>query len=519
MAFPKIVSNACGVMFGPGVELKESMRESRRTDMRLTSVILGLLAGVANAAERPNVLFIVCDDLNRHVSTSAYEHIKTPVLDHLAAEGMTFNRAYCQYPVCGPSRASFLSGLYPESTGVIDNKADIRQTRPGTASLPQVFKENGYWTAHVGKVFHTPNTDPGDMAWNAKGWFSNDELAVVVAAKKNFEAEHGSIEERRNRKAWKEARTKAAGLLTSQTPPGHGPSGLQDAQHKDGKNVRQVAKWVREQAHGDKPFFITCGIQKPHVPFLAPDKYFAMYPQDGIRYLENPEDDLKDVPPTALVKRAEAFGFEMGVENDSLRREYMQAYHACVTFVDTQLKIMFDALKERGLWDNTIVIFTSDHGYHLGEHYLWGKVSLFEECARVPLIVRVPGMTEAGSKTEAMVEHVDIFPTLAQLCEVKAPGHLQGRSFVPVLREPKRPLREDVYTVVARQTRLGRAIRTERWRYADWEMPGQFELYDLKNDPRELTNLVKKAKYAEVVVMMKKRLAARRKGASSERGQ
>lgn len=485
--------------------------------MRLAIAILGLTAWTVTAAQRPNVLFIVCDDLNRHVSTSAYRHIKTPALEALAAEGMTFNRAYCQYPVCGPSRASFLSGLYPESTGVVDNIADIREKRPGTPSMPQVFKQDGYWTAHVGKVFHTPKTDPGEVAWDAKGWFPNDELPAVIEARKKFEKEHGSVESRKNRKRWKETKRKAGGLLTSQTPPGHGPSGLKDEQHKDGKNVRQVAKWVRENANGAKPFFIACGIQKPHVPFLAPNRYFDMYPQTEIKYVENPEDDLKDVPPSALVKRAEAFGFEMGVENDSLRREYMQAYHACVTFIDTQLQIMFDALKEKGLWENTIVIFTSDHGYHLGEHYLWGKVSLFEECARVPMIVRAPGVTQAGSETEAMVEHVDFFPTLAELCKVDAPGHLQGKSFVSVLKDPSRKFRDDVYTVVARQTRLGRAIRTERWRFADWELPGQFELYDLKNDPRELTNLIRNPEYREVVAQMKRRLAARKREAARRR--
>ena len=485
--------------------------------MNWISVFLCLLTIGVSAADRPNVLFIVCDDLNRHVSTSAYRHIKTPVLEALAAEGMTFNRAYCQYPVCGPSRASFLSGLYPESSGVTNNNSDIRQTRPGTKSMPQVFKENGYWTAHVGKVFHTPHTDPGKSAWDAKGWFPNDELPVVIAAKEKFEKENGSIELRQNRKAWRVLKQKAGGLLTRQTPPGHGRSGLRDEQHKDGKNVRQVARWVRENAHGKKPFFIACGIQKPHLPFLAPDKYFDLYPQSGIKYLPNPEGDLKDVPRLALVKRAEAFGFELGVENDSLRREYMQAYHACVTFIDTQLKIMFDALKAKGLWDDTIIIFTSDHGYHLGEHYLWGKVSLFEECARVPLIIRVPGMTRAGSQTKAMVEHVDFFPTLAELCSVKDPADLQGRSFASVLKDPTRSHREDVYTVVARQTRLGRAIRTERWRFADWESPGQFELYDLKNDPRELTNLIKNREHAKIVAQMKKRLATRKGEAASRR--
>lgn len=486
---------------------------------RILFTLLVALSGAVNAAPRSNVLFILCDDLNKHVSTSGYEYIRTPVLDQLAAEGMTFNRAYCQYPVCGPSRASLLSGLYPESTGVLDNMVDIRKARPGTVSLPQVFKENGYWTAHVGKVFHNPAADHGDVAWDAKGWFPNDELPVEIEAKRRFEAEHGLVTKPSNRKAWRAARKRASGLLTAQTPPGHGRSGLRDEQHKDGKNVRQVAKWLREAANGDKPFFITCGIQKPHVPFLAPDKYFEMYPQNGIEYQANPKDDWEDIPETALVKRSTAFGFELGVENDSLRREYMQAYHACITFVDTQLNIVFDALKEKGLWDNTIIIFTSDHGYHLGEHYIWGKVTLFEECARVPLIVRVPGMTNAGSTTEALVEHVDFFPTLMELCGVKAPAHLQGRSFVPVLKDSGRSTREDVYTVVTRGELLGRAIRTERWRYADWEKPGHFELYDLKNDPRELTNLVENPEYAKVVAKMKKRLQARQMEAAEKRGE
>ena len=178
--------------------------------MNWISVFLCLLTIGVSAADRPNVLFIVCDDLNRHVSTSAYRHIKTPVLEALAAEGMTFNRAYCQYPVCGPSRASFLSGLYPESSGVTNNNSDIRQTRPGTKSMPQVFKENGYWTAHVGKVFHTPHTDPGKSAWDAKGWFPNDELPVVIAAKEKFEKENGSIELRQNRKAWRASNKRPA---------------------------------------------------------------------------------------------------------------------------------------------------------------------------------------------------------------------------------------------------------------------------------------------------------------------
>lgn len=476
-------------------------------------------AAVLALPERPNVLFIVCDDLNRHLTPAGYDQVPTPALAGLAAAGLTFDRAYCQYPVCGPSRASFLHGLYPESTGVTDNQADIRQTRPDSPSLPETFRLNGYWTAGVGKVFHTPRHDPGTTAWNSFGWFNNDELPAVTRARQAFEAEHGSIHVQRNRRSWKEAERRAAGLLTSQTPPGHGPSGLDDAQHKDGKNVRQVAHWLKDRVFGEQPFFIACGIQKPHVPFLAPQKYFDRFPPDQIRYLPNPIDDWDDVPVLALVKRAEAFGFEFGKENDSLRREFTQAYHACIAFLDTQLGLLFDTLKQHGYWDNTIIVFTSDHGYHLGEHYLWGKVSLFEECARVPLIVRAPGTTKPGGRTEAMVEHVDFYPTLLELCGLKPPPHLQGRSFVPNLRNPQAPGRSDVYTVVARSHRLGRAVRTPRWRYTDWEEKGQFELYDLANDPRELKNLVNDPRHADTLDAMRGLLARRRTAAAGRRGE
>ncbi|MEM7234211.1 MAG: sulfatase-like hydrolase/transferase, partial [Planctomycetota bacterium] len=235
------------------------------------------------SASRPNVLFIVCDDLNTHVSTSDYPHIKTPSFDRLAASGLRFRRAYCQYPVCGPSRASFLHGLYPQSTGVLDNRKDIRDVRPDTPSLPQRFKEAGYWTGAVGKVFHNVKNDPGEVAWNVMDRFENDEMPFVTAVREKFEKEHGSIEKGRARRKWKQLYRTLAKQTRGQEP-GYGPSGLRDDQHKDGKNARRVAKWLDERAHGDRPFFMACGIQKPHVPFLAPDKYFAMYPLEKLKY-------------------------------------------------------------------------------------------------------------------------------------------------------------------------------------------------------------------------------------------
>lgn len=440
---------------------------------------------------KKNVLLIVCDDLNTHVSPSGYDHIKTPTLAKFASKAMTFNRAFCQYPVCGPSRASFLSGLYPQSSGVIDNKADIRQTRPGTLSMPQFFKENGYWTGSVGKVFHSPRHEHGEVAWNAVHRFNNDELPVVAETRKKFEADNGSVELPKNRKAWRALEKQAKSKLDAQTPPGYGPSGLSDEQHKDGKNARAVARWLKEKPNGKKPFFITCGIQKPHVPFLAPQKYFDLYPLGSIVYTPEKVNLWDKIPRRAINTRFKEFGFEASKENDGLRREYMQAYHACVSFIDAQIKIVLDSLKESGEWENTIVIFTSDHGYHLGDHFLWGKVTLFDIGAKVPFIVRAPGLTKPGTQSEAMVELIDIYPTLAQLTGLTPPGHLQGASLRPLLDHPERlGKKKYAYSIVTRGKEMGYALRNQRWRYGKWS-DGE-ELYNLTNDPEEKNNLVKK---------------------------
>ena len=451
-----------------------------------------------------NVLLIVCDDLNTHVSTSGYDHIHTPALDSLAAAGMNFGRAYCQYPVCGPSRASFLSGLYPMSTGVLDNKTDIRTTRAGTVSLPECFKQAGYWTGAVGKIFHDVKLDPGETSWDKVLRFQNDELPMVTPIREAFEAEHGSIEQGEARRLWNQKYMSLGTQTRGQEQPGYGRSGLRDEQHKDGKNVRQIVTWLEQQAHGDKPFFMACGIQKPHVPFLAPDAYFAMYPKKDLTLIPARADFWDQAPRMAMVKRYLGFGFELGVENDALRREHMQAYHSCISFIDAQIGLVLAALKRSGHWDDTIVILISDHGYQLGEHFMWGKVTLFEACARVPMLIRVPGRTRLGSSSDGLVELVDLFPTLTDLCGIKAPEDVQGRSLVPMLTDPTHPGKDVVFTVVTRRDQLGRAIRTQRWRYAAW--PKGEELYDLQSDPAENTNLVEYPQHFETLDDMRARL-------------
>ncbi|MBL9188886.1 MAG: sulfatase [Opitutaceae bacterium] len=498
------------------------------TSSSLLSPCLGalllLVAGrpSCGAQARPNVLFVVSDDLSSRISPAGYPGMHTPVLDRLAKESVAFRNAYCQYPVCGPSRASFLSGLYPESTGVLDNVVKLENTRPGTPTLPGVFRQAGYWTAAVGKVFHKPLENPGDNTWDESERFENDELPVERAAREAFEAKHGSVTAPRNRIAWREHALTLSPLTRNQgvkgLGPGYGPTGLTDEQHADGKNARRVASWITSRTHGDRPFLIACGFHKPHIPFLAPDAYFKLYPKSSLPLIRPPSDDWSDIPAIADTKQYLDYGFpSKGAENEALRREFTQAYYACISFIDAQLGLIIDALQSSGQWENTIIVFIGDHGYLLGEHFMWGKVMLFEESSRTPMLVRVPALTRAGRSSNALVELVDLFPTLAELCGVTPPAHLQGRSLVPLLRDPAAQGKNHAYTVVRRGEDLGRSVRFDRWRYTEWGPPGQSELYNLATDPNEWTNLARVPEHAGLVRRAAQLLAERRAAAAQQR--
>ena len=483
---------------------------------------LGVLSGELAAATRPNVLFVISDDLSSRISPAGYAGVQTPVLDRLAAEATTFRRAYCQYPVCGPSRASFLSGLYPESTRVLDNVVNIAETRPGTPLLPRVFRQAGYWTAAVGKVFHHPLDNPSGDTWDQTEYFPNEEMRVEKAARVRFEKERGPVTDAKNRKAWKEHALTIAPQTRNQgvkgLGPGYGPTGMSDEQHGDGKNARRVAEWLTSKAHGDRPFLIACGFHKPHIPFLAPDAYYTLYPRASLKFDLDPADDWKDIPAIAATKQYLDYGFPaLGGENDQRRREFTQAYYACISFMDAQLGIILDALRRSGHWENTVIVFIGDNGYHLGEHFMWGKVLQFEESARVPMIVRAPGLTQSAAVTSGLVELVDIFPTLAELCGVTPPANLQGRSLVPMLRDPKAPGKDRAYTVVKRGEDLGVAVRFDRYRYTEWVTPDRNELYDLAADPRERTNLALRPDYAATVSRARQVLSRAREEARLQR--
>lgn len=490
-------------------EEKRAQNKAERTEVAVP----------AAPQKRPNVLFVISDDLSSRIGPTGDKAVLTPVLDRLASEAMTFPRAYCQYPVCGPSRASFLSGLYPQSTGILDNETNIADIRPGTPSIPGVFRQAGYWTAAVGKVFHKPLENPSNDAWDQVLAFENDETAIELAAREKFEKEHGPITGK-NRKIWRDQLLTVAPQTRNQgvkgVGPGYGPTGLRDDQHADGKNARQVAEWITTKASAGKPFMIACGFHKPHIPFIAPDAYFAKYPIDSIKLSRSPANDWDDIPRIASTQQYKEYGFpDLGKEDDVRRREFMQAYYACISFIDAQLGLIIEALHKSGEWENTIIVFVGDHGYHLGEHFMWGKVHLFEESARMPFMVRVPGVTQ-GAKNKGLVEMVDIFPTLAELCNVAPPAHLQGRSLVPMLKDPTAPGKEYAYTVVKRRDGLSLAVRFGNWRYTEWGSPDQAELYDLDADPQEFTNLVGKKESVDVLTRAKQVLAKAEAHAKSQ---
>lgn len=452
------------------------------------------LSGPSPAADRPNVLFIISDDLNNSLGCYGDSLVKTPQIDRLAQRGVRFDRAYCAFPLCGPSRNSMLTGLYPNSTGIHRNSQIFRQTIPKQLSLPQVFRLHGYFVARIGKLYHynVPNSigtnghdDPGswEMEINPAGVDRTEEHPKI------FTLTPGQF----------------GGTLSWYASP------KSDAHHTDALMARDAA-WVLERCaqQKERPFFLALGFFRPHTPYVAPKApYFDMYPPQNIPLVSGVQEDQADVPKAALASAKK----EQDQMTDELRQQAKQAYFASISFMDTQVGQVLDALDRLDLSRNTIVVFTSDHGYHLGEHGLWQKQSLFEESARVPLLIAAPGISKPGSVAKAPVSHVDLFPTLTRLCSVSAPGELpgqavQGQDLTPLLQDVQQEGRGWALTQVMRTgaaarrgggngTFFGYSLRTARWRYTEWDegKEGQ-ELYDHQQDPREQTNLAKSPEHS-----------------------
>ncbi|MFN0101864.1 MAG: sulfatase [Bryobacteraceae bacterium] len=446
---------------------------SRRSFLAAAPALL--LGQNKTAAERPNVLFIAADDMNNALRCYGHPLVKSPNLDRLAARGVRFDRAYCQYPVCGPSRCSLLTGLRPDTTKIFDNNIAVRETMPDVVTLPQLFKNNGWRSVRAGKMYHMDV--PGSVGTNK--WDDPPSWDVAISPPG---AEQRTKGEGRNITEGKPARWDAIAFQ------GDG------ADQADEKST-QIAIETMEQNRG-KPWFMGLGYLRPHVPHVAPARFFDMYPLRDIHPVQNPANDLDDIPlasELAINTRAK----DVGGMNESDKKEAIRAYYASTSYMDWQVGRVLDALEKSGQAQRTIVVFWGDHGWHLGEHRRWHKRSLFEESMRAPLLIAAPARTGNGKAANGLVEFVDIYPTLAELAGLSAPGNLEGQSLRPLLDNPGRAWKLAAFSVVtAPNGIMGRAAVTERYRYIRWTGPHpDEELYDRVADPREFTNLARDVKH------------------------
>ncbi len=448
-------------------------------------VLLATLSPSLHAAgKKLNVLFIAVDDMNNDLGCYGHPLVKSPNIDRLAARGVRFDRAYCQFPLCSPSRSSLMTGLRPDTTRVFDLSYHFRQGLPDVVTLPQMFSRNGYYAARVGKIYHYGN--PGDIGTSGLDDPASWREFVNPAGRDKTTLEPDIINY-----------TPQRGLGSAMCYLADNSG--KDEEHTDGKVATEAIRLM--ETHKSAPFFLAVGFYKPHTPYVAPKKYFDLYPLDKIALPEVSPTFTKTVPAPALMSTKPWPLF--GVTPDQAR-ECKQAYYAAISFVDAQIGRVLDALDRLGLAKNTVVVFWSDHGYHLGEHGLWMKQSCFEESARVPMIVAPPGAKTAGQGCARTVELVDLYPTLADLAGLAPPKDLEGVSLRPLLDNPTAEWKHPAYTQVQRGSFPGHSVRTERWRYTEWDGGRQgAELYDHEIDPRELHNLGDDPAFIEIIAQMK----------------
>ena len=450
------------------------------------------------AVRRPNVLLFVVDDLNTSVGAYGHDLVQTPNIDRLAARGVLFERAYAQYPQCNQSRASFLTGRYPDQTKVLSLKEHVRDALPGVVTLPQHFRDNGYFTARVGKVFHqgVPTDIGRDGLDDGASW----DLVINPAG----------------------VDIRVDEQIVTIAPPGHKPRSFggrlswlsldSEEPHSDELGAEAAIRILREYhpAQTGQPLFLALGFYRPHTPYVAPSRFFERYPPSRVELAEVPAGDRENKPVAALADRP--FQADM---TEIQKRQAIQGYYAAISFMDEQLGKVLDALEESGIAEDTIVVFLSDHGYQLGAHGLWQKRDLFENSVRTPLILAAPGLLPQGLGTMSLVELVDLYPTLVTLAGLDSPSSpLEGRDLLPVLegRDPGRASALSQSWSAAAWVRpewrgrdiMGYTIRTDRYRYTEWARGAEgVELYDYETDPLEYQNLAGDSSHAG----LQKRLA------------
>ena len=445
------------------------------------------LAATPSTPSKLNVLFLIADDLNCDLGSYGAAGLRTPNIDRLAARGVRFERAYCQFPLCSPSRSSFLTGRRPNVTGVLTNpnatspvSPHFREKIPATVTLPQLFKANGWFSARVGKLYHYGV--PLDIGTSSLDDFHSWDQVVNPRGRdreihdKIFSLQPGQF-----------------GGTLSWLADDEGA----DLDHTDGIGATEAIRLLERFKRESRPFFLAVGFYRPHTPYVAPQKWFELYPTAGIQ-LPGLSDDDRTRTPAAAYLSANAAQAKL---TDDLRRQAIQAYHASISYMDAQLGRVLDSLDQLGLAQNTVIVFTSDHGYHLGDHGLWQKQSLFERSARVPLIIAAPGAKANGQASRSLVEMLDLYPTLADLAGLKAPAYLDGTNLRPVLENPAHPVKPAAFSQVRRGNNgEGYSVRTERFRYTEWSNArGEItaaQLFDEVADPAEAKNLIAEPAHA-----------------------
>jgi arylsulfatase A-like enzyme len=476
-----------------------------------------LLAGpvASSAAEtKLNVLFIAVDDLRPQLGCYGDPMVKSPNIDRLASRSLVFNRAYCQQALCSPSRISLLSGRYPTTTKIFNIGPALRDTMPDVVTLPQHFKNQGYFTRSLGKVYHVGIDDPA--SWSVPSW---------VSKAPRYGPEGTAAVQKRV------ADAKAAGKTLPQKGDGAafyaGPAfeapDVDDDALADGDMARHAVDALRElAAKPEQPFFLAAGFLNPHVPWVAPKKYFDLYREADIVLPDN-RYAPKDAPAFAA-RSGDDFYWYGNVPRDrnitpEFGRQCLQGYLAAISYVDALAGRLLDELDRLGLREKTVVVFWGDHGYYMGEHNWWGgKHNNYEGATRAPLVVSVPGMKSAGRRTDALVDFADIYPSLVEICGLPLPEGLEGRSFRAVLDEPSLPGKEGAFSWYPKGGNLGTAMRTDRYRYVEWKNKnGELvarELYDHQADPAENVNLADRPDYQSIAEELGRQMDAVEPGAA-----
>lgn len=474
----------------------------KRASFLLFTCLVFFSTALSAAERKLNVLFIAVDDLRPELGTYGHPVVKSPNIDKLAASGLQFNRAYCQFALCNPSRASLLAGRRPETLGIYDLGKFVRQGNPDVVTLPELFRENGYHTMRFGKIFHTGHGNKDDAkSWSAP--LGGKETAVPAKKEKGAKAKKEETGEKDH----------------EQTMPYAAPL-VEDEALSDGKVAADAIGALRQLK--DKPFFLAAGFYKPHLPFVAPKKYWDLYDANKIPLAPNPFHP-KDAPAFANNNGSELRRYksvpQKGPMSDELSRNLIHGYYASVSYMDTQVGKILAELDRLGLRENTVVILWGDHGYQLGEHATWNKRTNWEIATRVPLIISVPQQKARGVKTDALVELVDMYPTLADLCGLALPRGLEGTSIAPLLQNPKQPWKRAAFSVYVNKIPelgsgecFGRAMRTDRYRFIEWSSPQSdkriYELYDHTNDPQENVNIANRAENKKLLASLTEEMHA-----------